>query len=123
MCMPKKSMIGAAACVCSSSRTSSTAAVVKTSGVTGPSMAASSCATTSRACSTRGDERDQRRVKLTVGNWRSSTLPIVSALMPVLSDRKKTGVGRGEDAGVVVEATRGTVAHRDTRLVLRTPPM
>jgi hypothetical protein len=64
-----------------------------------------------------------RRVKLTVGNCWSIMLPSVSAEMPVPPARKKAGVGRGVDAGVVDEATRGTVAHRDTRVVLRKPPM
>ena len=31
------------------------------------------------------------RSKRRSGNWMSSALPIVSALIPVLSDRKKTG--------------------------------
>jgi hypothetical protein len=31
------------------------------------------------------------RSKRRSGNWMSSAFPIVSALMPVLSDRKKTG--------------------------------
>jgi hypothetical protein len=90
MCSPKKSMMGALV-RSSSSRTSSTAAVVNTSGATGPSIAASSWATTSRACSTVEMNGISVRSKRTSGNWMSSALPIVSALIPVLSDRKKTG--------------------------------
>src|SRR3954469_15392065 len=90
MWMPKKSMIGALVRN-SSSRTSSTAAVVNTSGVTGPDIASSSWATTSRAISTVEMNGISVRSKCTSGNWMSSALPIVSALMPVLSDRKKTG--------------------------------
>jgi hypothetical protein len=44
------------------------------------------------------------RSKDTSGNWMSSALPMVSALIPVLSDRKKTGTttsppGSGGGAG------------------------
>ncbi len=69
----------------------STAAVVKTSGVTGPSMASSRIATTRRASSTVVMNGNSVRSNRASGNWMSRALPIVSALMPVLSDRKKTG--------------------------------
>ena len=85
----QKSMIGALVFI-SSARTSSTAAVLNTRGATGPSMAASSWATTSRACSTVAMNGIRVRSKRTSGNWMSNALPMVSALMPVLSDRKKT---------------------------------
>ena len=72
-------------------RTSSTAAVVKTRGVTGPSITSSSMATTLSACCTVVMNGIRVRSKIRSGNWMSSALPIVSALMPVLSERKKTG--------------------------------
>jgi hypothetical protein len=109
MWMPKKSMIGALV-FSSSSRTSSTAAVVNTSGGTGPSIASSSWATTSRAISTVEMKGISVRSKCTSGNWMSSALPIVSALMPVLSDRKKTGTASSVSGPR--EAVRGSVTGR-----------
>jgi hypothetical protein len=90
MWMSKKSMIGARV-LASSARTVSSAAVVNTSGVTGPSIASSRMATTRRASSTVVMNGNGDRSKRVSGNWISSALPIVSALMPVLSERKKTG--------------------------------
>ena len=92
MCISKKSMIGHRE-VCSTSRTSSVAAVVNASGVTGPSIAASRTATTLRASSAVAMNGMSRRSNRRSGNWISSALPIVSALIPVLSDRKNTGTG------------------------------
>ena len=91
---------------CSSPRISSSDTVEKTSGVTLSVMAASSSVTTWRACSTVVMNGIFRRVKVTDGNCWSIMLPSVSAEMPVPPARKKAGVGRGEDAGVVDEATR-----------------
>ena len=54
-------------------------------------MAASKTPTTRRASSTVEMNGINRRSKIRSGNWMSSALPMVSALMPVLSDRKKTG--------------------------------
>ena len=64
---------------------------MNTSGVTGPSHGRVELATTSRASSTVEMNGISVRSKRTSGNWISRALPIVSALMPVLSDRKKTG--------------------------------
>ena len=91
MCRSKKSTIGHRV-RCSSWRTSSLAAVVKTSGVRGLVSSASSIrATTSRASATEAMNGIRVRSKRRPGNWISSALPIVSALMPVLSERKNTG--------------------------------
>ena len=90
MCSSKKSMIGHRE-RCNSIRISSTAAVVNASGVTGPSMAASRIATTLRASSSELMKGMSRRSNRRKGNWMSKALPIVSALMPVESDRKNTG--------------------------------
>ena len=82
--------------MCSSSRISVTAVVEKASGVTGPAAASSRISTTLRASSTVEMNGISRRSNRRSGNWISSALPIVSALMPVLSERKKTGTdGRG----------------------------
>ena len=104
MCRSKKSISGQRD-RCSSSRISVTAVVEKASGVTGPSMAASRVATTLRASSTVVMKGISRRSKRSSGNWISRALPMVSALMPVLSDRKKTGTAGGSDvssSGVVI---------------------
>ena len=95
MCRPKKS-ITSQRVLSSSSRTSSLAAVAKTSGVRALlSSTASSRATTSRASSIEEMNGIRVRSKRTSGNWMSRALPIVSALMPVLSDRKNTGTTSG----------------------------
>ena len=65
--------------------------VENASGVTGPSIAASRIATTRRASSTVEMNGISRRSNRRSGNWISSALPIVSALIPVLSERKNTG--------------------------------
>ena len=75
----------------SSCRTSSSAAVENTSGITGPAATSSSMAAISRAWSTPAMNGMVLRSNVRSGNCSSSALPIVSALMPVLSDRKKTG--------------------------------
>ena len=90
MCRSKKSISGHVD-VCSSCRISVTAVVEKASGVTGPSAASSRIATTRRASSTVVMNGISRRSNRRSGNWISSALPIVSALMPVLSERKNTG--------------------------------
>src|SRR4051812_5024403 len=92
MCRSKKSMSGQVE-RCSSSRISVTAVVENASGVTGPSIARSRTATTRRASSTEVMKGNNRRSKCRSGNWISRALPIVSALIPVLSDRKNTGTG------------------------------
>ena len=76
-------------------RTSSSAVVEKAKGVAGPSAAASKIATTRRASSTEEINGMRRRSNRRSGNWISRALPIVSALIPVLSERKKTGTGGG----------------------------
>src|SRR3954453_17556712 len=90
MCRSKKSINGQVE-RCSSSRISVTAVVENANGVTGPSIALSRMATTRRASSTVEMKGNNRRSKCRSGNWISSALPIVSALMPVASDRKYTG--------------------------------
>src|SRR6478735_732033 len=91
MCRSKKSTMGQRV-RCSSWRTSSLAAVVNTSGVRGlVSSASSSRATTSRASATEAMNGIRVRSKRSPGNWMSSAFPMVSALMPVLSERKNTG--------------------------------
>src|SRR6478752_4228355 len=98
MCRSKKSTIGQRV-RCSSWRTSLLAAVVNTSGVRGlVSSASSSLATTSRASATEAMNGIRVRSKRSPGNWISSALPIVSALMPVLSERKNTGTTSSESA-------------------------
>ena len=77
--------------VCSASRISGTAVVENTRGVAGPAIASSRMATTRRASSTVVMNGIRCRSNRRSGNWISSALPIVSALMPVLSDRKNTG--------------------------------
>src|SRR6478735_1200382 len=95
MCRPKKSMTGQRV-LTSSRRTSSLAAVATTRGVRGlVSSTASSRATTSRASSIEEMNGISVRSKRTSGNWISNALPMVSALMPVLSERKKTGTTSG----------------------------
>ena len=94
MCSSKKSIIGHFV-VCRTSRISSVAAVVKAIGVIGPSAARSSTSTTRRASSGVVMNGISRRSNRSCGNWMSSAFPIVSALMPVLSERKKTGVAGG----------------------------
>ena len=96
-CRSKKS-ITSARVRCSSVRISSTAAVVNTSGVTPEAITASITATTRRASPTVVMKGKSRRSKATSGNWMSSALPIVSALMPVESERKNTGTA-GSAAG------------------------
>ena len=98
MCRSKKSISGQTD-LWSSSRTSVTAVVEKASGVTGPAAARSRMATTFRASSTEEMNGISRRSNRRSGNWISSALPIVSALMPVLSDRKKTGTVLGSAGG------------------------
>ena len=100
MCSSKKSIIGHFV-VCRTSRISSVAAVVKAIGVIGPSAARSSTSTTRRASSGVEMNGISRRSNRSCGNWMSSAFPIVSALMPVLSERKKTGVAdaAGRDVG------------------------
>ena len=94
MCRSKKSISGQTD-LCSSSRISVSAVVEKANGVTGPAAAASRIATTFRASSTEEMNGISRRSKCRSGNWISSALPMVSALIPVLSERKKTGTTRG----------------------------
>src|SRR4029450_363732 len=90
MSIPKKSINGHFERK-SSIRTSSTAVVEKAKGVTGPAAAASKIATTRRASSTVEMKGMRRRSNRRLGNWISRALPIVSAVMPVLSERKKIG--------------------------------
>jgi hypothetical protein len=94
MCRSKKSISGQVD-VCSTSRISETAVVENASGVTGPAIALSRTSTTRRASSTVVMNGISRRSNRSSGNWISSALPMVSALMPVLSDRKKTGTVLG----------------------------
>jgi hypothetical protein len=91
MCSSKKSIIGHFV-VCRTSRISSVAAVVNAIGVTGPSAARVEDLDHATSLLRRGDEREQPTLEPQLRNWINSALPIVSALMPVLSDRKKTGV-------------------------------
>ena len=90
-------------------RISSVAAVVNAITVSGPSATASSVATTLRAISGETMNGMRRRSNRSWGNWMSRALPMVSALIPVLSERKNTrttGIScgtrgtRGEDASL-----------------------
>ncbi len=104
-------MIGA--CVFASSwRTSSTAAVVNTSGTTGPSISPSSICTTRRASSTVEMNGIRVRSKRRSGNWMSRALPIVSALMPVLSERKKTGTTPSPGSSSIADLPPGLRRYR-----------
>ena len=91
MCRSKKSINGHFDW-CSTSRISLMAVVENANGVTGPSIAASRTPTTLSASSTVVMNGINRRSKRRSGNWMSSAFPIVSALIPVLSDKKKTGM-------------------------------
>ena len=102
MCSSKKSMIGQPWCA-ASPRISSIAAVVKTSGVTGPPYRVEH-RHDPRASSTVVMKGISFRSKRRSGNWMSSALPMVSALMPVLSERKKTGVAMVPESGEAVAA-------------------
>ena len=83
-------------------RISSLTTVVKAIGVTGPSAARSSTSTTRCASSIVEMNGISRRSNRSCGNWISSALPIVSALIPVLLERKNTGVaGTGAVTGPV----------------------
>ena len=115
MCSPKKSITGQRVLI-SSSRTSSLAAVANTSGVRVlSSSAASSLATTSRASSTEEMNGIRVRSKETSGNWISSALPMVSALMPVLSERKNTGTGSRMSEPLSTTSTSSRTASHDVR--------
>ena len=94
MCRSKKSISGQTD-LCSSVRISVSAVVEKANGVTGPAAAASRISTTFRASSIEEMNGISRRSKCRSGNWISSALPMVSALIPVLSERKNTGTTRG----------------------------
>ena len=97
--------------------------VEKASGVTGPAAAASRIATTLRASSTVEMNGISRRSNRRSGNWISSALPMVSALMPVLSERKNTGTaarlgGRAARTGswLVVMSPSGSSGAMANRL-------
>ena len=82
------------------------------------SSASSRLATTSRASSTVEMKGITRRSKRVSGNWISRALPIVSALMPVLSERKKTGTTSSSRSSrpsgpdvVVLTSTSSPAAH------------
>jgi len=84
--------------------------VVNAIGVTGPSAASSKMATTRRASSAVVTNGISRLSNRNCGNWISSAFPIVSALMPVLSERKRTGTGRAV-APPAFTACRAAGAH------------
>ena len=81
--------------------------VEKANGVTGPSIAASKMSTTRRASSTVVMNGISRRSKRSSGNWMSRAFPIVSALIPVLSERKNTGTTGRSDAATVGSLVKG----------------
>ena len=96
----------------SSSRTASSTTVRNTIGATGPSIAASSSARSCRASSTPRRNGTSRRSKGTDGNCSSSALPIVSTLMPVESEMKKTGTAGGLVGGPPCGVLCGAVMRR-----------
>ena len=123
MCRSKKSIKGHVD-LCSSSRMSVSAVVEKASGVTGPAAALSRISTTRRASAIVEMNGISRRSKRRSGNWISSAFPIVSALIPVLSDRKKTGTAgcsSGSGGGIALGYASGLtgITPRAARPVVR----
>src|SRR5215207_9646192 len=110
MCKSKKSISGHLVCE-SSCRTSSTAAVEKAKGVTGPAAAVSKTFTTRRASSIVEMNGMRRRSNRRSGNWIRSAFPMVSAVIPVLSERKKTGIGGDSDVSCNRSSSSPTSHH------------